>query len=424
MLLLSWNDDCEQPIMPCTNPYVCVDSLVLLLNLSQRDAGIWYGCGCGCGYRRRLRFDQTNSETLTKIKNKFGGKIEIRFLICLLMSQAIVMWNGETSRRTRSRGDSRKVVDIGWGRKISPIGEQTHISSIGESRELYPRWDTADAFKIKVKIDRPICNIEEFECPAQSSTWDTADAFKIKVKIDRPILQYERELESAGTSAVTVATPLPAWFIETESDDDLLDEDEDVEEDNDHESEVPEHAEPVGQKIEASPAPKEAERQLSKKERRKKELAELEALLADFGSEQKEKGPDDLPDVAHEKIEGDQQGKNMEKKNGATSEPKSAKKKKKKDKASKEVKESEDQPNNVDASIGPEETGGAGQVEDVSTVDIKERLKRVASAKKKKSGKEPDAAARAAAIEAAARSSKLAAAKKKEKSHYNQQPMR
>jgi len=81
---------------------------------------------------------------------------------------------------------------------------------------------------------------------------------------------------------------------ETESEDDLLDEDEDVE-DNDHESEVPEHAEPVGQKIEASPAPKETERQLSKKERRKKELAELDSLLADFGVEQKEKGPDDLP---------------------------------------------------------------------------------------------------------------------------------
>ncbi|CAN4127845.1 unnamed protein product [Withania somnifera] len=211
---------------------------------------------------------------------------------------------------------------------------------------------------------------------------------------------------------------------ETESDDDLLDEGGDVEEDNDHESEVPEHVEPVGRKIEASPAPKEAERQLSKKERRKKELAELEALLADFGVEQKEKGPDGLPDVAHEKKEGDQQGEDMEKKNGATSEPKSAKKKKKKDKASKEVKESEDQPSNVDARIGPEETGGAGQVEDASTVDVKERLKRVASSKKKKSGKETDAAARAAATEAAARSAKLAAAKKKEKSHYNQQPMR
>lgn len=215
----------------------------------------------------------------------------------------------------------------------------------------------------------------------------------------------------------------PEPVEETESEDDLLDEDEDVEEDNDHESEVPEHAEPVGQKIEASPAPKETERQLSKKERKKKELAELEALLADFGVEQKEKGPADLPDVAHEKKEGDQQGEDTEKKNGS-SEAKSAKKKKKKDKASKEVKESEDQPNNGDASIGPEETGGAGQVEDVSTVDIKERLKRVASAKKKKSGKETDGAARAAAIEAAARSSKLAAAKKKEKSHYNQQPMR
>ncbi|KAH0648177.1 hypothetical protein KY285_033425 [Solanum tuberosum] len=214
----------------------------------------------------------------------------------------------------------------------------------------------------------------------------------------------------------------PELVVETESEDNLLDEDEDVE-DNDHESEVPEHAEPVGQKIEASPAPKEVERQLSKKERRKKELAELEVLLADFGVEQKENGPEDLPDVANEKKEG-QPSEDVEKKNGGAIEPKSAKKKKKKDKASKEVKESEDQPNNVDATTGPEETGGAGPVEDVSTVDMKERLKRVASAKKKKSWKETDAAARAAAIEASARNSKLAAAKKKEKSHYNQQPTR
>ncbi|XP_055820653.1 uncharacterized protein LOC129889397 [Solanum dulcamara] len=211
---------------------------------------------------------------------------------------------------------------------------------------------------------------------------------------------------------------------ETESEDDLHDEDEDEDvEDNDHESEVPEHADPVGQRIEASPAPKEAERQLSKKERRKKELAELEALLADFGVEQKEKGPDDLPDVANEKKEG-QPAEDVEKKNGGATEPKSAKKKKKKDKASKEAKESEDQPNSVGATIQPEETGGAEQVEDASTVDMKEKLKRVASAKKKKSGKETDGAARAAATEAAARSARLAAAKKKEKSHYNQQPMR
>jgi hypothetical protein len=47
------------------------------------------------------------------------------------------------------------------------------------------------------------------------------------------------------------------------------------------EPEVKKHAEvPV--------APKEAERQLSKKERKKKELEELEALLADFGVQPKE----------------------------------------------------------------------------------------------------------------------------------------
>lgn len=84
---------------------------------------------------------------------------------------------------------------------------------------------------------------------------------------------------------------------ESESEEDLLGEgDDDVEEehdhdhDHDHEPEVPEHSEPVLSKaVVTSPAPKEAERQLSKKERRKKELAELEALLADFGVSQNEK---------------------------------------------------------------------------------------------------------------------------------------
>lgn len=80
---------------------------------------------------------------------------------------------------------------------------------------------------------------------------------------------------------------------ESESEEDLLGEgDDDVEEehDHDHEPEVPEHSEPVLSKaVVTSPAPKEVERQLSKKERRKKELAELEALLADFGVSQNEK---------------------------------------------------------------------------------------------------------------------------------------
>jgi len=61
--------------------------------------------------------------------------------------------------------------------------------------------------------------------------------------------------------------------------------DDEVEEEHDHEQEESVKSEPeVKKDAEASvPPPKEAERQLSKKERKKKELAELEALLADFG---------------------------------------------------------------------------------------------------------------------------------------------
>lgn len=63
--------------------------------------------------------------------------------------------------------------------------------------------------------------------------------------------------------------------------------DDDVEEEHEHEEVV--HPEPVVQKVPETPLPaKENERQLSKKERKKKELEELEALLADFGVAQKD----------------------------------------------------------------------------------------------------------------------------------------
>lgn len=129
-------------------------------------------------------------------------------------------------------------------------------------------------------------------------------------------------------------------------------------------------------------------------------------------------------DVNKEGKDGQQNGVAEKKDSAAPAESKSAKKKKKK---SKEAKEAQDQPNTSDAVITSEqdETAGSEHVEgDSSAVDVKERLKKVASAKKKKSGKEVDGAARAAAMEAAARSAKLAAAKKKEKNHYNQQPIR
>ena len=88
---------------------------------------------------------------------------------------------------------------------------------------------------------------------------------------------------------------LPLWLQETESEDDILDEgDDDVEDEHDHEPEAPVHPEPVGKKTpEVSEPPKEAERQLSKKEKKKKELAELEALLADFGVTQNESNGQD-----------------------------------------------------------------------------------------------------------------------------------
>lgn len=112
---------------------------------------------------------------------------------------------------------------------------------------------------------------------------------------------------------------------------------------------------------------------------------------------------------------------NGEKKEDAPAPPESKtskKKKSKKDKSSKESKEAQDQGN------GSEKTAGAEPNEDTASVDVKERIKKVASMKKKKSSKEMDAAAKIAASEAAARSARLAAAKKKEKSHYNQQPVR
>ncbi|CAA2971017.1 nucleolar 58-like [Olea europaea subsp. europaea] len=214
--------------------------------------------------------------------------------------------------------------------------------------------------------------------------------------------------------------------MESESEDDILDEgDDEMEEEHDHEPVVEEHPEPVVKKsVDASPANKEVDKQISKKERRKKELAELEAILAEIGVAPKEKAIDESSDISREKKEGQMNG-DVENKDNVHAESKSSKKKKKKDKASKEVKESQDQSSSLDVLNGQEETTETEQVKhDASAVNVKDRLKKAASAKKKKSNKEMDAAAKAAAVEAAARSAKLAAAKKKEKNHYNQQPLR
>lgn len=83
---------------------------------------------------------------------------------------------------------------------------------------------------------------------------------------------------------------------DSESEEDiLLDEgDDDVEEEHDHQPEYSVKPEPeIKKHAEVPVAPKEAERQLSKKQRKKKELAELDALLADLGVTHKESNGQD-----------------------------------------------------------------------------------------------------------------------------------
>nr|GEU54246.1 hypothetical protein [Tanacetum cinerariifolium] len=226
----------------------------------------------------------------------------------------------------------------------------------------------------------------------------------------------------------TTAPPVSAWageeekpkgaesaVEESESEDEGLGETDD--EENDHEPEAP-YEEPVILKAPEVLPPKDTDRQLSKKELKKKELAELEAVLAELGLN--ESSGKENSDAAQEKVENQNGGAEKKDKLMGTCESKSAKKKKK-EKLSKDVKE-QSVPNEAETDKPAAED--KDKAEDLSGVDMKEKLKKMASMKKKKSSKEMDGAARAAASEAAARSARLAAAKKKEKNHYNQQPVR
>ncbi|GJN32229.1 hypothetical protein PR202_gb20719 [Eleusine coracana subsp. coracana] len=215
---------------------------------------------------------------------------------------------------------------------------------------------------------------------------------------------------------------------DVESDEEDLDDEVDDGAEDKHEHEAEDvSAEPAVKPVAAPPAPpKDTERQLSKKELKKKELAELDAVLAELGlsgnsSNAAQDGKNENATVYYAEKKGANQTVDGEKKDDAPapSESKSSKKKKnKKDKSSKEAKETQE------AADGTEENASAEPDEDTASVDVKERLKKMASMKKKKSSKETDTAAKIAAAEAAARSARLAAAKKKEKSHYNQQPVR
>ncbi|XLS79789.1 hypothetical protein HN51_064014 [Arachis hypogaea] len=156
----------------------------------------------------------------------------------------------------------------------------------------------------------------------------------------------------------------------------------DAEDEHENELEAPVEPETVVKKPrEPSLSTKETEEQLSKKELKKKELEELEAVLAELGL-QKEPGSQADSHGAEKKVE-DRNGE-LEKKENATSENKNAKKKKK-DKSSKEQKESQDLPDSVVDGKTTMETAGTGKAEDAPVTDVKEWHKKVASVKKKKS---------------------------------------
>eukprot|EP00271_Cylindrocystis_brebissonii_P021561 TRINITY_DN7785_c0_g1_i1.p1 TRINITY_DN7785_c0_g1~~TRINITY_DN7785_c0_g1_i1.p1 ORF type:complete len:339 (+),score=122.24 TRINITY_DN7785_c0_g1_i1:216-1232(+) len=236
---------------------------------------------------------------------------------------------------------------------------------------------------------------------------------------------------------------------ESEDDDDLGEEGDDNEDgENEHEEEeesnVASRASGGGQGAEP-PLERGTERQLSKKELKKKELAELDAVLAELGLG----GGEALPANSRAKPEAngtaalsvpdsEADGKGPELERGLP-ESKSAKAKKRKLKKEKEKSAGQGEeaadgavPEGVGAKEAAKEEAGGGAstpaeegAEGGGAPIDKERMKKLLAGKKGKSSGKSDTAVAQAAAEAKARAERLAAAKKKDsKNHYNQQPVR
>ncbi|KAG6474180.1 hypothetical protein ZIOFF_068104 [Zingiber officinale] len=131
-----------------------------------------------------------------------------------------------------------------------------------------------------------------------------------------------------------------------------------------------------------SAPPKDGERQLSKKELKKKEMAELDALLHEMGIANKDSNTAQNETADKKQLEQSSEGEKKESV-GAPSENRILKKKKsKKEKSSKEQEEHDQNKKKGDIEA---------EVADASAVNVKERIKKVASMRKKKSSKEMDA---------------------------------
>ncbi|XP_057718322.1 uncharacterized protein LOC130932878 [Arachis stenosperma] len=153
----------------------------------------------------------------------------------------------------------------------------------------------------------------------------------------------------------------------------------DAEDEHENDLEAPIEPETVVKKPrEPSLSTKETEEQLSKKELKKKELEELEAVLAELGL-QKEPGSQADSHGAEKKVE-DRNGE-LEKKENATSENKNARRRRRTN--LQRSRKLQDLPDSV-ADGKTTETAGTGKAEDAPVTDVKERHKKFASVKKKK----------------------------------------
>ncbi|KAH9303706.1 hypothetical protein KI387_008110 [Taxus chinensis] len=159
----------------------------------------------------------------------------------------------------------------------------------------------------------------------------------------------------------------------------------------------------------------EPEKQLSKKEIKKKELAELDKVLEEFGILTKE----NVSDASQGKrIEEEAKDKHDQKPSEpALSESRTARKRK-----TKKDKSKEEEVGTIVNGYGQEKVVERNMEANAVVADPKSVLKRLVSQQKKKSVKESAAAAKGAAAEAAARAAKQSASKKKDKMHYNQHP--
>ncbi|XP_042441329.1 uncharacterized protein LOC122026667 [Zingiber officinale] len=170
---------------------------------------------------------------------------------------------------------------------------------------------------------------------------------------------------------------------ESESEDDGLDmgDDDDVEE-PENEPEAVRKEPTIEKPAPVSAPPKDGERQLSKKELKKKEMAELDALLHEMGIANKDSNTAQNETADKKQLEQSSEGEKKESV-GAPSENRILKKKKsKKEKSSKEQEEHDQNKKKGDIEA---------EVADASAVNVKERIKKVASMRKKKSSKEMDA---------------------------------